>query len=39
MSGENRRLVPDEPVEFKKWLIEVGDFRRITGPCPGRTGG
>ena len=38
MSGENLRLVQDEPVEFEKWPVEVGDFRRIAGPCPGRTG-
>ena len=30
MIGENRRLVTDVPVEFEKWLVEVGDFRRIT---------
>ena len=30
MSGENRQLVTDEPVEFEKRPVEVGDFRRIT---------
>ena len=30
MSGKNRRLVTDEPVEFEKEPVEVGDFRRIT---------
>ena len=30
MSGENQRLVADEPVEFEKQLVEVGDFKRIT---------
>ena len=30
MTGENRQLVIDEPVEFEKWLVEVQDFRRIT---------
>ena len=30
MIGENRRLVTDAPVRFEKWLVEVGDFRRIT---------
>ena len=29
MSAKNRRLVTDEPVEFEKQLVEVGDFRRI----------
>ena len=28
--GENRRLVTDEPVEFEKSPVEVGDLRRIT---------
>ena len=27
---ENRRLVTDEPVEFEKPPVEVGDFRRMT---------
>ena len=26
----NQRLVTDEPVEFEKSPVEVGDFRRIT---------
>ena len=30
MSGENRRLVADEPVEFEKELVGVQDFKRIT---------
>jgi hypothetical protein len=30
MIGENRRLGTDEPVEFEKFAVEVGDFRRIT---------
>jgi hypothetical protein len=30
MSGKNRRLVTDEPVEFEGKSVEVGDFRRIT---------
>jgi hypothetical protein len=29
MPGKNRWLVTDEPVEFEKYLVEVGDFRRI----------
>ena len=30
MSGKNRWLVTDEPVEFEIKPFEVGDFRRIT---------
>ena len=30
MSTKNRQLVADEPVEFQKLPVEVGDFRRIT---------
>ena len=30
MSGKNRQLVVDEPVEFEKWPVDVQDFRRIT---------
>ena len=30
LSGENWQLVTDVPVEFKKWPVEVWDFRRIT---------
>ena len=30
LSGENWQLVTDEPVEFEKWPVEVGDFRRTT---------
>ena len=30
MSGKNRQLVADEPVEFEKWPVDVQDFRRIT---------
>ena len=29
-SGVNRPLVTDEPVEFEKWVVEDGYFRRIT---------
>jgi hypothetical protein len=31
LNGKNRQLVTDEPVEFEKYPVEVGDFRRITG--------
>ena len=30
MSTKSRQLVADEPVEFEKLPVEVGDFRRIT---------
>jgi hypothetical protein len=30
MSGKNRRLDTNEPVEFEKYPIEVGDFKRST---------
>ncbi len=30
MSGKNRQLLADEPVEFKKYPIEVQDFRKLT---------
>jgi hypothetical protein len=30
LSGKNRRFVTDEPVEFEKQPVEVGDFHRIT---------
>ena len=30
LSGENRRLLTNELVEFEKWPVEVRDFRRIT---------
>ena len=30
MTGENRQLVTDEPVEFEKYPVEVQDFRKIT---------
>ena len=30
MCEKNRRLVTDELVEFEKWPVEVGDFRRIS---------
>ena len=30
MIGKNRQSVTDELVEFEKYLVEVGDFRRIT---------
>ena len=30
MSRKNRRLVIDEPVEFEKYSVEVGDCRKIT---------
>ena len=30
MSGENRRLVADEPVEFETTPIQVHDFREHT---------
>ena len=30
MSRENRRLVTDEPVEFEKLPVEVGDFMKLT---------
>ena len=30
MIGENRQLVPDEPVEFEEKLVEVQDCRKIT---------
>ena len=30
MNKENQPLVPDEPVEFKKWMVEVRDFRNNT---------
>ena len=30
MIGENRQLVADEPLEFEKYPVEVGDFRRNT---------
>ena len=29
MSGENRPLVTDDPVEFEKQPVEVQDFRKI----------
>ena len=29
MSGKNRRLVADEPVEFKKYPVRVEDFMRF----------
>ena len=29
MSGKNRRLVADEPVEFEKKTVEVQDFRKF----------
>ena len=35
LSGENRRLVTDEPDEFEKSPVEVPDFRRITDHCRG----
>jgi hypothetical protein len=28
--GENRQLLTDELVEFEKYSVDVGDFRRIT---------
>ena len=30
MSGENQRLVADEPVEFKRCPVEVHDFWKLT---------
>ena len=30
MTGENRQLVTDEPVEFRKQPVEVQDYRKIT---------
>ena len=30
MTGENRQLVTDEPVEFEKKPVEVQDCRKIT---------
>ena len=30
MIGENRQLVTNEPVEFKKQLVEVQDYKKIT---------
>ena len=30
VSGKNERLVTDEPVEFEKEPVEVGEFRRIS---------
>ena len=30
MIGANRQLVTDEPVEFEKQPVEVGDCRKIT---------
>ena len=30
MSGENWRLVADEPVEFEKQPVEVQDFGKFT---------
>jgi hypothetical protein len=30
MIGENRQLVPNEPVEFEKLLVKVQDFGGIT---------
>jgi hypothetical protein len=30
MSGKNRQLVTNEPVEFGEEPVEVGDFRRIS---------
>ena len=30
MSGKNRQLISDEPVDFEKQPVEVGDFWRIT---------
>ena len=30
MIGENRHLVTNKPVEFKKELVEVEDWRKIT---------
>ena len=32
MSGENRQLVTDEPVEFEKEPVEVQDCRKIKLP-------
>ena len=30
MTGENRQLVTDEPVEVEKYTVEVQDFRKIS---------
>ena len=30
MSGKNRRLVADEPVELERWPVEVQDFKEFT---------
>ena len=35
LARKNRRFVTDEPVEFEKQPVEVGDFRRITGHSRG----
>jgi hypothetical protein len=31
MSRKDRQLIIDELVEFEKYPLEVGDFKRITG--------
>ena len=30
MIGENQQLVPNEPVEFEEWQVEIQDCRKIT---------
>ena len=35
MIRENRQLVTNEPVEFEKQLVEVGDCRKITDDIKG----
>ena len=31
MSSHYWQLVADDPVEFEKWLVEVGDYRKYLG--------
>ena len=38
MSGENRQLVTDEPVEFEKQPVKVEDCRKIADHLSGSCG-